>query len=59
MNIIRYPKKEEWTGIIERPHMDVSSLNATVTAILDDVKQEVTRPLLNMRRDLTTLSLHH
>ena len=38
MNIIRYPKKEEWTGIIERPHMDVSSLNATVTAILDDVK---------------------
>lgn len=38
MNIIRYPKKAEWASIVERPHLDVSQLNATVSGILEDVK---------------------
>jgi len=38
MNIIRYPEKAEWTSIVERPHLDVSQLNATVSGILEDVK---------------------
>lgn len=39
MNIIRYPKKEEWAEIVERPHLDVSALNATVTEVLNDVRE--------------------
>ena len=39
MNIIRYPKKEEWGKIVERPHLDVSKLNDMVAAVLADVKK--------------------
>ncbi len=39
MNIIKYPAKSEWAKIIERPHLDVSQLNATVAAVLNDVKE--------------------
>lgn len=38
MNIIRYPEKAEWASIVERPHLDVSQLNATVSGIIEDVK---------------------
>ncbi len=38
MNIIKYPAKSEWAKIVERPHLDVSQLNATVAAVLADVK---------------------
>ena len=38
MNIIKYPSKDEWVQITERPHLDVSQLNATVAAVLADVK---------------------
>ncbi|MCR4583245.1 MAG: histidinol dehydrogenase [Prevotella sp.] len=39
MNIIRYPEREEWEKIVERPHLDTTQLNATVAAVLADVKQ--------------------
>ena len=39
MNIIRYPEKEDWAKIVERPHLDVSTLNATVTEVLNDVRE--------------------
>ena len=38
MNIIRYPERKDWKDIVERPHMDVSELNATVASVLADVK---------------------
>ena len=38
MNIIRYPKREDWTSITERPQLDTSTLNATVSNILGDIK---------------------
>lgn len=38
MNIIRYPQKSEWDAIVERPHLDVSKLNATVSHVLSEVK---------------------
>ena len=38
MNIIRYPKREDWTSITERPQLDTSTLNATVSNILADIK---------------------
>lgn len=40
MNIILYPERARWTSIVERPHLDVSQLNATVAQVLADVKTE-------------------
>ena len=39
MNIIKYPSREQWAEIIERPHLDVTELNQTVAAVLADVRQ--------------------
>ena len=38
MIIIKYPGREMWASIVQRPHLDVSQLTATVKAVLDDVK---------------------
>ena len=38
MNIIRYPKREDWASITKRPQLDTSTLNATVSNILGDIK---------------------
>ena len=39
MNIIKYPAREEWATIVERPHLDVAELNQTVANVLADVRQ--------------------
>lgn len=39
MNIIRFPKVEDYTTICQRPHMDVSQLNSIVADVLSDIKQ--------------------
>lgn len=38
MKKILYPKRDEWAEIVERPHLDVSQLTATVRGVLNDVK---------------------
>ena len=38
MNIIKYPARETWANIVERPHLDVTELNQTVANVLADVK---------------------
>ena len=38
MNIIRYPDRKDWKTIVERPHLDVSQLNAIVEGVLKDVR---------------------
>ena len=38
MIIYKYPKKEQWKEIVERPHLDVSQLNATVSSVLEEIK---------------------
>ena len=39
MKTIKYPKRELWGEIIERPRLDLSQLNATVSSVLADVNQ--------------------
>ena len=39
MKIIRYPKKEQWAEICERPHLDITQLQNTVSTVLNDVRQ--------------------
>ena len=40
MNKIIYPSAEDYASICERPHLDVSQLNATVASVLADIKNE-------------------
>lgn len=40
MNIIRYPRKEEWSSLLERPHRDASQLRETVKTVLDKIQAE-------------------
>ena len=39
MKIIRYPKKEQWAEICQRPHLDITQLQATVNTVLNNVRQ--------------------
>ena len=39
MNIIRFPERNDWAKIVERPHLDVSKLNKTVADVLADIKK--------------------
>ncbi len=39
MRIIKYPRQEQWSEIVERPRLDLTKLNATVSSVLADVKQ--------------------
>lgn len=38
MRIMRYPEREVWKKILERPHTDISALNGVVDDILEDVR---------------------
>ena len=38
MEILKYPARETWESIAERPRLDVSKLDAAVADILDDVR---------------------
>ncbi|MGE7776866.1 histidinol dehydrogenase [Chitinophaga sp. NPDC101104] len=39
MQIIRYPEKNTWNALLQRPVLDNSRLEATVSAVLADVKK--------------------
>ena len=38
MQIIKYPARSDWETILARPAFDTSSLNSTVSAVLEDIK---------------------
>ncbi len=38
MQIIKYPERWEWAKILARPVFDTSSLNNTVSSVLDDIR---------------------
>ena len=38
MKIYKYPPREQWTQITERPRLDLTRLNETVASVLADVK---------------------
>ncbi|MCR5158839.1 MAG: histidinol dehydrogenase [Prevotella sp.] len=39
MRTIRFPKREQWAEICQRPHIDHSQLQQTVSSVLGDVRQ--------------------
>lgn len=39
MQIIKYPGRNEWAQLVERPHLDISQLNGVVSSVLNDIRQ--------------------
>ena len=39
MKIYRFPKRGQWDEIIERPRLDLTRLNETVSTVLSDIRQ--------------------
>ena len=39
MKIYKYPAKEQWAEIVERPRLDLTKLNETVSTVLNDIRQ--------------------
>ena len=39
MEIIKYPGREEWSSLIKRPALDVTTLFDTVRTVLDEVRE--------------------
>ena len=39
MKIFKYPAKEEWAKIVERPRLNLTKLNETVATVLADVRE--------------------
>jgi len=39
MQVIKYPNKKDWTALLKRPSIDSSSIEKSVIAILDDVRE--------------------
>ena len=40
MEVIKYPSKEDWTSLVKRPALDVTTLFDTVRTVLNEVRSE-------------------
>ena len=40
MEIIRYPHREEWVKITQRPHLDTTQLQTVVEGVLNDIRKQ-------------------
>ena len=40
MEVIKYPSREEWASLVQRPALDVTTLFDTVRMVLDEVRKE-------------------
>lgn len=57
MQIIKYPAKEDWKTILERPTFDTTSLNNTVSAILSDIKNRGDEAVLHYEEKFDKVKL--
>ena len=57
MKVIRYPERAEWTSLLERPHIDMTALYATVNTVLADVRTRGDRAVLDYEEKFDRVSL--
>lgn len=57
MRIVRYPEREVWKRILERPHTDISALNDVVDGILEDVRNNGDEAVLRCEMRFDGVSL--
>ena len=64
MKVMKYPAKEEWGKLVERPHLDVSQLRLSVSLVLSLLSVHSTPvvlrltllPMLRLRRRTSLVS---
>ncbi|QEH41338.1 histidinol dehydrogenase [Chitinophaga sp. XS-30] len=57
MQIIRYPEKDTWGQLLQRPALDTRQLEATVSAILADVKAKGDAALIQYTQQFDKVTL--
>lgn len=57
MKVIRYPERAEGTSLLERPHIDMTALYATVNTVLTDVRTRGDRAVLDYEEKFDRVSL--
>lgn len=57
MRIVRYPEREVWKKILERPNTDISALNGVVDGILEDVRNNGDEAVLRCEMRFDGVSL--
>lgn len=57
MKVIRYPERAGWTSLLERPHIDMTALYATVNTVLADVRTRGDRAVLDYEEKFDRVSL--
>ena len=57
MKVIRYPERAEWTSLLERPHIDMTALYATVNTVLADVRTRGDQAVLDYEEKFDRVSL--
>ncbi|WP_321519061.1 histidinol dehydrogenase [uncultured Bacteroides sp.] len=58
MKVIKYPQKEEWKEILKRPALNTESLNDTVKGILNRVKAEGDKAVLECEATFDKVQLN-
>lgn len=58
MKIFKYPAREEWPGIIERPVRDTSIIEKTVSRILDKVRKKGDKALVKYTKKFDGVKLN-
>ena len=59
MTITKYPSPEEIARIIQRPHLDVSQLNAIVASVLKDVKDNGDKAVMEYEAKFDKVTLQN
>lgn len=59
MNIIKYPKRENWELHLERPRINFDKIQASVSDILKDVKKNGDEALIRLTREFDKVELKY
>lgn len=59
MQIVKYPEKQEWQSILERPTFETESLNKVVQEVLDDVKARGDQAVLEYEEKFDKVKLEY
>lgn len=57
MRTIKYPERKEWKNLLERPHLDLNTLYATVKRVLDDVRSRGDEAVLDYEEEFDKVRL--
>ncbi|MFW5819863.1 MAG: histidinol dehydrogenase [Bacteroidota bacterium] len=58
MKIIKFPKREDWRSILERPSFDLEELMASVGDIIKEVRQNGDRALRSLTEKFDKIKIH-